>query len=200
MKKQLPIILAIAAAAVAYFLFFRKKGGTPPGARSGSSGVAAGSSLVPTPYNSPRGAQVLPARSAQPSLTNQLAQSGIQAGGNLLASLLKGVTGGGGGGGGGGSFGGGSSGGGSGTSSASSGGTGGSNITLTNVSADQLGLGDLGSSQNQTVSDTSGALASDSGVSSIDVPPTDLSSPDLGGELSTPADFSGGDFGGDSGP
>jgi hypothetical protein len=199
MKKQLPIILALAAAAAAaYFFFFRKK--TP--ARSAGSGAGAGGGgLAPIAYNSPQSTRAIPAKT--PSITSQLAQTGVGAAAGIAQQLLKGLG-----------FGSSSGGAGSAASAAprqgpssapatdstgSSGGSSGSNITLTNVSSDALGF-DFGSSDSQAYSDTSGSLPQDQGVSSQDIPPpNDGSGGDLPGFDSAFSD-GGGDTGGDLGP
>jgi hypothetical protein len=113
-----------------------------------------------------------------------LAQQGIAAGGNLLSSLLKGLTGGGGGGGG---FGGGGGGGGgrSSTSSVSSGAGNNPSITWSQATSADLGFDFPGDTQgpDQQYSDSSGVYGADQAVNSVDVP---SSSSDFGGELSLP--------------
>lgn len=142
MKKQSALILAlVAVAGFAYYYFVARKKSKGPARSAGAGAAGPAGQAAPLSFVSNRGTQAQPAK---PSTTDQLTQTGIKAGGDLLSSLLKGLGGGGGGSGSGAGGGGGRSAGGGATSSTgsspSSSSGGGTQINWTNASAQDLGF------------------------------------------------------------
>lgn len=184
MKNQNILILLIAAVGglVAYLLW--RKNSTPAQATPRSSGSSApGFAFVGNRQTPISGAPV-------PSLSNQLAQQGVNTLGNILSSLAKNIGGGGGGGGG---F---SAGGGSRSSSSGGSPSGGFNSTTTSSGATTF----YGPSGGGTVTQAPGATLVQTNADFgqyFDNPQsadTSSSSADLGGELSAGQDSSSADL------